>query len=200
VPPPLPPAPPPLPPAPPRGTPDLRMTLEPPRGLGLPAAHPGSPAGGVRMPLPPTLDVAAVPALQAEAMESILSGRAAAPRPAPVLIDVTPMTLGIQTVGGNVEPIIRRNSQVPVEKSRLFATTADDQTTVLIRVCQGEGKKVTENVVLGEMLLEELPTGTRGSVAVKVTFEIDTDGIFSATAIDTKTGRAQRIRLTLFGG
>ncbi len=186
--------------APPRGTRELRMTLEPPTGLGLPVAHPGSPAGGARMPLPPTLDVAAMPALQAEAVQSILTGRAAAPRPAPVLIDVTPMTLGIQTVGGNVEPIIRRNSQVPVEKSRLFATTGEDQTTVLIRVCQGEGKKVAENVVLGEMTLEDLPRGPRGSVSIKVTFEIDTDGIFSATAIDTKTGRAQRIRLTLFGG
>ncbi|MBN1770780.1 MAG: Hsp70 family protein [Deltaproteobacteria bacterium] len=187
-------------PAPPRGTRDLRMTLEPPRGLGLPAPHPGSPAGGARMPLPPSLSVGSMPALQAEAMQSILSGRAAAPRPAPVLIDVTPMTLGIQTVGGNVEAIIRRNSQVPVEKSRLFATTSDDQTTVLIRVCQGEGKKVDENVVLGEMTLEDLPHGPRGSVSVKVTFELDTDGIFSATAVDINTGRAQRIRLTLFGG
>lgn len=141
-----------------------------------------------------------MPALHAEAVQSILAGRAAAPRPAPVLIDVTPMTLGIQTVGGNVEPIIRRNSKVPVEKTRLFATTADDQTAVLIRVCQGEGKKIAENVVLGEMTLEDLPPGPRGSVSVKVTFEIDTDGIFSATAVNTQTGRAQRIRLTLFGG
>lgn len=187
-------------PVPPRGVPELRMTLEPPTGFGLPAAHPGSPAGGARLPLPPTLDVSAMPALHAEAVQSILAGRAAAPRPAPVLIDVTPMTLGIQTVGGNVEPIIRRNSKVPVEKTRLFATTADDQTAVLIRVCQGEGKKIAENVVLGEMTLEDLPPGPRGSVSVKVTFEIDTDGIFSATAVDTKTGRAQRIRLTLFGG
>jgi molecular chaperone DnaK len=176
------------------------MTLEPPTGLGLPAAHPGSPAGGTKLPLPPALDVSSMPALQAEAVRSILTGGAASPRPAPVLIDVTPMTLGIQTVGGNVESIIRRNSKVPVEKSRLFATTADDQTTVVIRVCQGEGRKVAENVVLGEMTLEDLPPGPRGSVSVKVTFEIDTDGIFSATAIDTKTSRAQRIRLTLFGG
>jgi len=187
-------------PGPARGVPELRMTLEPPSGFGLPAAHPGSPAGGARLPIPPALDVSALPALHAEAVQSILSGRAAAPRPAPVLIDVTPMTLGIQTVGGNVEPIIRRNSKVPIEKSRLFATTADGQTTVVIRVCQGEGKKIAENVVLGEMTLEDLPPGPRGSVVVKVTFEIDTDGIFSATAVDTKTGRAQRIRLTLFGG
>jgi molecular chaperone DnaK len=133
-------------------------------------------------------------------MASILSGGAAAPRPAPVLLDVTPLTLGIQTVGGNVEPIIKRNSQVPIEQSRLFATTADDQTTVVIRVCQGESRKIEDNVVLGEMRLEELPPAPRGHVTIRVAFEINTDGIFSATAVDTKTSRAQRIRITLFGG
>jgi molecular chaperone DnaK len=204
MPPPLPPVPPPLPieveavPLPRQA--DPRMTLEPPRGLGVLQAHPASPAGGVRLPVAPAVPAPAMPALAQEAMASILSGGAVAPRPAPVLLDVTPLTLGIQTVGGNVEPIIKRNSQVPIEQSRLFATTADDQTTVVIRVCQGESRKIEDNVVLGEMRLEELPPSPRGKVTIRVAFEINTDGIFSATAVDTKTSRAQRIRLTLFGG
>jgi molecular chaperone DnaK len=204
MPPPLPPLPPPLPTevgvVRQGGEADLRMTLEPPRGLGVLQAHRASPAGGARLPVAPVVPAPAVPALAQEAMASILSGGAAAPRPAPVLLDVTPLTLGIQTVGGNVEPIIKRNSQVPIEQSRLFATTADDQTTVVIRVCQGESRKIDENVVLGEMRLEELPPAPRGHVTVRVAFEINTDGIFSATAVDTKTSRAQRIRITLFGG
>ena len=143
--------------------------------------------------------MAAAPPLTQNAMASS-AGTAAAPRPAPVLVDVTPMTLGIQTVGGNVESIIRRNSQVPVEQSRLFATTSDDQTAVVIRVCQGESPKVAENLVLGEMSLLDLPPMPRGQVVVRVTFEINTDGILSATAVDNRTKKAQRVHVTLFGG
>jgi molecular chaperone DnaK len=171
---------------------------------------PPLPAGGRPASVPPggrVVDVAAVPGSEPpqaplihEAMASLRAGQAAAPRAAPVLVDVTPMTLGIQTVGGFVEAIIPRNSPVPVERSRLFATTADNQSTVVIRVCQGESRKVAENVILAELQLEDLPPAPRGSVVVKVTFEIDPDGIFSVSALDTKTNRAQRVRITLFGG
>ncbi|MBI5502253.1 MAG: Hsp70 family protein [Deltaproteobacteria bacterium] len=183
------------------GVPGLRATLEPPDGLGQPAGHAGRRAGGPPLPDPAiAAAMAAAPALTQEAMASILAGTAAAPRPAPVLLDVTPMSLGIQTVGGNVEAIIRRNSQVPVEQSRMFATTSDEQTAVVIRVCQGESTKVADNVVLGEMTLLDLPPMPRGQVVVKVTFEINTDGILSATALDNRTKKAQRVRITLFGG
>lgn len=178
-----------------------RLTLEPPRGMGQPIGLAGMPVDGPPLPDPRVMAVmAAAPALTQEAMASILAGTAAAPRPAPVLLDVTPMTLGIQTVGGNMETIIRRNAQVPVEQSRLFATTSDEQTSVVIRICQGESRKVAENVVLGEMTLPDLPPMPRGQVAVRVTFEINSDGILSATAVDTKTNKAQRVKITLFGG
>jgi molecular chaperone DnaK len=187
--------------SPPPGLPSAPRTAAPP----LPAAGPVPPplpsAGPAPVPLPAAEAGAPSPApLVHEAIASIQAGHAAAPRPAPVLLDVTPMTLGVQTVGGNVEPIIRRNTTVPTEKSRLFGTTADDQTTVLIRVCQGESRKAAENVLLGELALEDLPAATRGDVTVKVTFELDVDGILKVTAVDNRTGRRHRVRMTLYGG
>jgi len=117
-----------------------------------------------------------------------------------LLLDVTPQTLGVQTVQGFCDHIILRNAAIPVEQTRIFSTTHDNQDAVLIRICQGESRRVEKNVVLGELELLGLRPAQRGEVQIAVTFEIDTDGILNVSAKDLETGRATRTQITLFGG
>jgi len=117
-----------------------------------------------------------------------------------ILIDVTPRTLAVQTVQGYCDPIIERNSPIPIEQSRVFTTSRDDQDTVVIRICQGEARRVEENTVLGEVMLTGIRAAPRGEVKVSVTFEIDTDGIVSVSARDVDTGQQAGTRVTVFGG
>jgi molecular chaperone DnaK len=117
-----------------------------------------------------------------------------------LLLDVTPQTLGVQTVQGFCDHIILRNAAIPVEQTRIFSTTHDNQDAVLIRICQGESRRVEKNVVLGELELLGLRPAQRGDVQIAVTFEIDTDGILNVSARDMETGRATRTQITLFGG
>jgi molecular chaperone DnaK len=117
-----------------------------------------------------------------------------------VLLDVTPRSLGVGTIGGNVDFIIERNSVIPVEQTRLFTTTTDNQRYVRIQVCQGESPNFEQNTKLGEILLTGLREAPRGSVTVAVTFEINTDGLLEVRALDQDTGQEQVATMRVLGG
>lgn len=120
-------------------------------------------------------------------------------RAAPLLVDVTPLSLAVETVSGYCDVIIERNTPVPCERTRLFATAADNQTTVRIAVAQGESKRFSENAVLGQIELSGLRAAGRGEVEVAVTFEMDPDGILNVRAKDTQTGKEAKARMRLGG-
>ena len=120
--------------------------------------------------------------------------------PRPLLLDVTPQSLGIETVGGYFDSIVDRNSTIPTEFTRLFTSSVDGQTSVKVQVYQGESKQAEDNLRLGELELYGLRPGARGEVVVAVTFEIDTDGIVNVTAVDEETGQAQSVRLKVHAG
>ena len=113
-----------------------------------------------------------------------------------LLVDVTPLTLGVETLGGVATPLIARNTPVPVKHSELFTTAADMQTSVTIHVFQGERPMASDNVSLGEFNLDGLAPAPRGVPKIEVTFDIDASGILNVTARDTATGKSQSIRIT----
>jgi molecular chaperone DnaK len=113
-----------------------------------------------------------------------------------VLVDVTPLTLGVETLGGVATPLIARNTPVPVKKSEIFTTAADMQTAVTIHVFQGERPMSSDNTSLGEFNLDGLAPAPRGMPKIEVTFDIDANGILNVAARDTATGRAQSIRIS----
>ena len=113
-----------------------------------------------------------------------------------VLVDVTPLTLGVETLGGIATSLIARNTPIPVKKSETFTTAADLQTAVTIHVFQGERPMSADNVSLGEFNLDGLVPAPRGVPKIEVTFDIDANGILNAAARDTATGRSQSIRIS----
>ena len=113
-----------------------------------------------------------------------------------VLVDVTPLTLGVETLGGVATALIARNTPVPVKKSEIFTTAADMQTSVTVHVFQGERPMSADNTRLGEFNLDGLAPAPRGSPKIEVTFDIDSNGILSVAARDVATGRSQSIRIT----
>ena len=113
-----------------------------------------------------------------------------------LLLDVTPLTLGIETLGGIATPLIDRNTTVPTRKSKIFSTAADGQTAVDIHVVQGERKMVADNMTLGRFQLVGIPPAPRGTPQIEVTFDIDANGIVNVTAKDTATGNEQSITIT----
>ncbi|MBK7581783.1 MAG: Hsp70 family protein [Myxococcales bacterium] len=115
----------------------------------------------------------------------------------PLLVDVTPLTLTVETVHGYCDPVIGRNSPVPCERSRTFVTAADNQTTVRVRVAQGESKLFRENTLLGEVELSGLRGAARGQVKIDVVFGLDTDGILNVRAVDVATGHEARVTVRL---
>jgi molecular chaperone DnaK len=117
-----------------------------------------------------------------------------------VLLDVTPRSLGVRTVGGYVDFIIERNSPIPVEQTRLFTTTRDNQRFVRIQVCQGEAEEFEQNLKLGEVVLSGLREAPRGEVTIAVTFEINTDGLLEVRARDRDTGLQQVATMRVLGG
>jgi molecular chaperone DnaK len=117
----------------------------------------------------------------------------------PVVLDVTPRALGIATVAGYCEELIRRNARVPTETRKLFTTSRDDQDMVRIIVCQGESRRLDTNVVLGDLTLDGLPPRPRGETSIEVTFQLDASGILQVRARDAHTGREQRVSLDLAG-
>jgi molecular chaperone DnaK len=120
--------------------------------------------------------------------------------PSALLLDVTPRALGVATAGGFCDTLIDRNAAIPVEQSRLFTTSADNQTEVLINVFQGESRRVEQNTHLGQVVLSEIRPTRRGAIKIRVTFEIDTDGILGVSARNEETRDAQSTRIVLAGG
>ncbi len=117
-----------------------------------------------------------------------------------VLLDVVPRSLGIHTLGGYVDFVIERNSAIPLEQTRLFTTTADNQKFVRIQVCQGESESFEHNHKLGELVLSGLREAPRGTVSVAVTFEINADGLLEVRAGDPETGQQQTATMRVLGG
>ncbi len=117
-----------------------------------------------------------------------------------VLLDVTPLSLGIETLGGVFTRIIERNTTIPTAKSQVFTTAADNQTSVDIHVLQGERKMAGNNVTLGRFQLTGIPSAPRGIPQIEVKFDIDVNGIVNVTAKDTATGKEQRITITSSSG
>ena len=113
-----------------------------------------------------------------------------------VLLDVTPLTLGIETMGSVATPLIPRNSTIPTRKSQVFTTASDFQTAVTIHVVQGERPLATDNTSLGQFNLMGLPPAPRGVPQIEVTFDIDASGILNASAKDLGSGKEQKITIT----
>jgi molecular chaperone DnaK len=112
-----------------------------------------------------------------------------------VLLDVTPQSLSVRTIGGYCEVLIPRNTAVPTESSKVFNTAFDQQTEVRVAVYQGESRQAADNELLGEFVLDGLPPLQRGQIRIRITFEIDADGIVHVRAVDDKVGHARAIRI-----
>jgi molecular chaperone DnaK len=117
-----------------------------------------------------------------------------------LLLDVTPLSLGIETLGGVMTKLIDRNTTIPTRKSETFSTAEDDQTAVTIRVFQGEREMAADNKLLGQFDLVGIPPAPRGVPQIEVTFDIDANGIVNVSAKDKSTGKQQTIRIQASGG
>ncbi|MDX1581214.1 MAG: Hsp70 family protein, partial [Alphaproteobacteria bacterium] len=115
-------------------------------------------------------------------------------------LDVTPLSLGIETLGGVFTRLIDRNTTIPTKKSQVFSTAEDNQTAVTIRVYQGEREMAADNKMLGQFDLVGIPPAPRGVPQVEVTFDIDANGIVNVSAKDKGTGKEQQIRIQASGG
>jgi len=120
-------------------------------------------------------------------------------RAAPLLIDVTPISLGVEVAGGFCDFLIRANTPVPCDRTRVFRTASDNQVAVRVRVVQGESERFSENTYLGDLELSGLRAAARGDVEVAVTFEIDADGILNVRAKEEASGRETIARMNLLG-
>ena len=174
----------PLPPVPDLAPPAPSLEVEPTARFEMPSvpAEPPSSPGEMRGPnMTPDLGLPPPPA-------------------PPLLLDVTPHTLGVETVGGFCEPVIARNAAIPVEQTKVFSTAQDQQDTVRVRICQGESRRLEENQGLGEVHLSGLRPAPRGQVQIGVSFMLGADGTLDVSATDLGTGQKQEIRVRLVGG
>jgi len=117
-----------------------------------------------------------------------------------VLLDVTPLTLSIETLGGVATPLIERNTTIPTRKTQIFSTATDNQTQVEIHVVQGERPMAADNISLGRFILDGIPPAPRGVPQIEVTFDIDANGILNVSARDKATGREQSMRIVPSSG
>jgi molecular chaperone DnaK len=197
-------APPPAPPPAPPLAPPLERPAVQPFGTFVPSTR-GPVSALPAAPVPErTLSAAeafaAAPPPLAPVATAIAAPPPMAPRmAAPLLIDVTPLSLRVETVGGYCDVLIAANTAVPCDRTRTFLTAADAQATVIVRVAQGESNRFTENTFLGELELTGLAPAPRGETQIAVTFEIDADGILNVKAKDVKSGRQTQARLQLLG-
>jgi molecular chaperone DnaK len=137
------------------------------------------PQSGPRMDPPPAPKVPVAPSVFPVAPEG----------EGPLLIDVTPLTLSVEIVGGFVDKIIPRNTAVPCSRKRRFTTSMDNQRELMLRVNQGEDERAAQNVALGELVISDLPPKRRGDLWIEVDFQLDPDGILQVRAKDEATGR-----------
>jgi molecular chaperone DnaK len=121
------------------------------------------------------------------------------PAKRPVLMDVNPASLAIHTVGGFTERLLDKNAPIPIERTRVFTTSRDNQTRVEIDCCRGEARRYTENEPLGTLVLDDLPPQPRGDVQIEVQFRVDADGILHVCATDRASGKAQEAHLQVLG-
>merc|ERR1712159_263565 len=117
-----------------------------------------------------------------------------------LLLDVNPLSLGIETLGGVFTRLIDRNTTIPTKKSQVFSTADDNQSAVTISVCQGEREMAADNKPLGQFNLEGIPPAPRGVPQIEVTFDIDANGIVNVSAKDKATGKEQKITIQASGG
>jgi molecular chaperone DnaK len=137
-----------------------------------------------------------VVALGAAIQAGVLSGE----QKGILLLDVTPLSLGVETLGGVATPMIERNTTIPTKKSQVYSTAADGQTQVEIHVVQGERPMAADNKSLGKFILDGIPPAPRGTPQIEVTFDIDANGILNVSAQDKATGREQKITITASSG
>src|SRR5205823_984414 len=117
-----------------------------------------------------------------------------------VLLDVTPLSLGIETLGGVMTTLIQRNTTVPTKKTEVFSTASDNQTSVEVHVLQGERPLARDNKTIGRFHLDGIPPAPRGMPQIEVTFDIDANGILHVNAKDLGTGKEQKITITASSG
>ena len=113
-----------------------------------------------------------------------------------LLLDVTPLSLGVETLGGVMTRVIERNTTIPIKKSQIFSTAEDNQPAVDVHVLQGERQLVTDNISLGRFRLEGIPGSSRGIPQIEVTFDIDANGILNVSALDKTSGKEQKVTIT----
>ena len=162
------------------------------------------PAEGTALPEPPLDLASSAPAELRAALDEDVDTVTGAVAVAdglqtPLLLDVTPLSLGVETVDGYCEHIIRRNSAIPAGQTKMFTTARDRQDAVVVRICQGEDRQISGNQLLGEVILDGLRPAARGKVQIAVRFMIDADGTLQVRAQDVGTGQQQQIAIKLIG-